>query len=305
VIANHDGGSLVYVPGDANAPRADEVVRGMLDVQGVVAVVRQDAGRAVVVAREIEGMLVLDHFRQPLASAERIPLVAEIEAAQVSAMAAALAPGPVRPLLVSPKDGTIVEIDRAKLEEIDRAAMATRSLLDLDEDDPAPATPPALFDRIAWISPFGESGTVLRIEHQLSADGLAWAQTLGDLPLVGNVGTLGLAAELPPPPEPVRPTGPTPQRFVLRGTAVSTWGVHGVHRFAALASLLEITSPGSLGGDQSAWQIDWPAVALPPELGTPSAPYAGVRGLVVSRPYRLESRFDSGRTRLVVEIRPR
>jgi len=307
VLVNHDGGSLVYRQGDADAPRADEVVRAMLGVQGVVAVVRQDAGRAVVVVREIDGMLVLDHFRQPLASAERAPLVARLEAAQVSAMAAALAPGPVRRPLVAPADGTLVEIDRARLEDVDRAALGTRALLDVDEEDPLPATPPVLFDRIAWFSPFGESGAVLRIEHELSADGLAWAQTLGNLPLVGNLGTLGLAVDVPVPPEPPEPPRPIrrePERFVLRGTTTSTWGVHGVHRFPTLASLLEITSPGSLGGDQSKWRIDWPAVALPPEISTARAPYAGVRALVVTRPYHLETRFDSARTRLVVEIRP-
>jgi hypothetical protein len=304
-IANHDGGSLVYEPGDGNAPRADEVVRAMLGVQGVVAVVRQDAGRAVVVARELDGMLVLDHFRQPLASAERAPLVARLEAAQVTAMASALSPSPRRALLVAPNDGTLIEIDRALLEEIDRAALATRSLLDLDDEEPTPAAPPALFDRIAWISPFGESGTVLRIEHQLSADGLAWAQTLGDLPLIGNLGALGVAPDTPIPPEPPRPIRAEPQRFVLRDTPVSTWGVHGVHRFPAVANLLEIASPGSLGGDQSAWRIDWPAAALPSELTTASAPYAGVRALATSRAYRLESKFDAGRTRFVVEIRPK
>jgi hypothetical protein len=305
LLANHDGGSLVHLPGSSNNPRADDVVRAMLATTGVVAVVRQDAGRAILVARELDGLLVLDHFRQPLASAERVPLVARLEEAQVTAMANALAPGPVRRTIVAPADATIVEIDRANLEAIDRLAQSTRALLDVDAEEPPRPTSPVLFDRIAWIAPYGESGAVLRIEHELSADGLAWAQTLGDTPLLGNVAALGLAADTPLPADEPAIVPPAGERFVLRGTAAETWGLHGVHRFPTLASMLEIASPGALGGDVSAWRIDWPGAALPSELGGKAAPYDGARALVSTRPYRFETRFDAARTRLTIELRPR
>lgn len=317
-IANHDGGSLVYLPNEPLPPRADAAVRAMLSAQDVVAVVRQDGGRALVVAREVDGLLVLDHFRQPLASPERMPLVARIEAAQVSAMAALLSPGPTRPPLARLGNGTLMEFDRLLLEEVDRAAVATGALLGIDSELPAAPGPVPLVDRVAYVAPYGESGRVLRVEHALSVDGLAWAQTLSTLPLVGNLGALGLSSELELPSAPpklrvagVKPAKPVAVagRFVLRGTATARWGIAGVYGFPTLANLLEIAAPGALGGDLSNWRIDWPGTDLPSELGAgepvASRVFEGLRRLVAAGPYRLEASFDPRRTRLVLEVRPR
>lgn len=309
-IANHDGGSIVFRPGEPLPTRTDAVVRGLIGAPNVVAVVRQDGGRALLVARELDGLLVLDHFRQPLASAERIPLVSRMEAAQLAAITAALSPGPVRETLLRPGDGTLVEFDRPLLEEIDRAALATAPLLGITRDDPLPPPPPALFDRVAYAAPYGESGTVLRIEHALSVDGLAWAQTLTDAPLLGGLDGLGLSpqSDVPIVDDRVARSPVVADRFVLRGTATARWGLHGVHHFGTLASLLEIAAPGAIGGDQSAWRLDWPGAALPAELdagpGT-MLPFEGVRTLAGQRAYRLAAGFDPARTRLSIELRPR
>lgn len=310
-IANHDGGSLVFRPGETNPQRADAVVRTVLGLEHVVAVVRQDGGRSLLVAREQDGLLVLDHFRQPLATTERMPLVARIEAAQVAAITALLAPGTPRKTLIDPAEGTLVEFDRPLLEEIDEVAVATSALVGIGAEPRVARGPVALFDRVAYVAPYGESGTVLRIEHALSVDGLAWAQTLGNAPLVGGLAGLGLATDTPvpdlPPPPPGMPSG---SRFVLRGTTAQRWGVHGIHRFPEIAGALEIAAPGALGGDASAWRIDWPGAPMPaallgPEIAGATQPFDGIRTLAASRPYRLQGAFDPARTQLTITLRPK
>lgn len=310
LVANHDGGSVVFRPGDPLGARVDAVVRGMLALEHVVAVVRQDGGRALLVAREQDGLLILDHFRQPLATTERMPLVARIEAARVDAMAALLTPGVPRKTLVDPADGSLVEFDRPLLEELDRVALGTAALLDVDDPPVRAAGPAALFDRVAFVAPYGESGAVVRVEHALSVDGLAWAQTLGELPLLESLDALGLQPDVALPDVSLPDDAATPGRFVLRGTATERWGLHGVHRFAALARLLEIAAPGAIGGDQSAWRLDWPGAPLPRELGESARageplPYDGARALAASGPVRLEAGFDPARTRLTMTLRPR
>ena len=57
--------------------------------------------------------------------------------------------------------------------------------------------PPRLVDRVAWQVPYGHDGRVLRVEHTLSSDGIAWAQTLGDTPLVGDIPGLRLTDAVP------------------------------------------------------------------------------------------------------------
>jgi hypothetical protein len=308
LVANHDGGSVVFRAGDPLGARVDAVVRAMLGLEHVVAVVRQDGGRALLIAREQDGLLILDHFRQPLATTERMPLVARIEAARIDAMTALLSPGMPRKTLVDPADGTLVEFDRPLLEEIDRVAVGTAALLDVEDAPSLTAGPAALFDRVAFVAPYGESGAVLRIEHALSVDGLAWAQTLGDAPLLGGVDALGLQPDVALPE--VNDGASAPGRFVLRGTATERWGLHGVHRFATLAKLVEIAAPGAIGGEVSSWRVDWPGAPLPRELGDPAqpgdvVPFDGARRLAAAGPVRLEAGFDPARTRLTITLRPR
>ncbi len=307
-IANHDGGSVIHRRGEPVPTRTDAVVRAMLEVDHVVAVVRQDGGRALLVAREQDGLLILDHIRQPPASTDRGPLLARLEQAQVGALVAMLTAGVARPALVAPTEGTFVEIDRPLLEELDRAAAAAGVLLEAT-DPPPPPGPPVLFDRVAYVAPYGEDGAVLRVEHALSVDGLAWAQTLGDAPLVGGLDGLGLQPDIEVPWNMAAPRivgePDTAGRWLLRGTATGRWGIHGVHRFPALASLLEIAAPGSLGGQGSSWRIDWPGAPLPSELDVEAAPFEGLRTLAGRRAYRLESSMDPARTRLTITVSPR
>lgn len=300
LLAHHGGGSTAYVRGVALPTRVDPLVPVLLELEGVTVIVRQDAGRAFLIVRELDGQLVLDHFEQPAAATRRLALVDRVELAQVTAMAAALAPpDAARPLLLPPKDGTTVEIDVALLDDIDRAAIAASVLgrAAYVVDDERWEQPPRLFDRIAWQAPYGREGRVLVVEHALSLEGTAWAQTLADAPLIGNLGALGLADE-----SPVFEPANDELELTLRGSTTARWGVHGVHRIPSLANTLEILAPGSLAGDLSHWRLEWPGAATPtdePEV------YAGLREQLSKRAYAIAASFDTARTRLTIEARPR
>ena len=302
LVANHSGGSQVFVRGEPLPARVDDNVRALVELEHVVAVVRQDSGRALVVARERDGMLVLDHFAQPPSEVPRAPLTDRIFAAQVTTLAAALAP-PVtsRAPLSSPDDGTLVEFDRAMLEELDRAAIATSPLLAERFVEPTDTrfVPPVLFDRVAFVAPYGHDGKVLRAIQLLSAEGLAWAQTVGNEPLLGHTDALRLAGRSPEALE--LPEG---MRFALRGTEVEAAGLHGLHRLPEFADALERRAPGAMGGEVSAWRLSAPAGELPPPFDAGAA-FAGLRMLARAQAYELSSSFDTGRTRLTIEARPR
>lgn len=300
LLAHHGGGSTPYLPSEKLSARVDPVVPILLEQPGVVAVIGQDGGRALLVVRELDGRLLLDHFTQPSSTSRRLPLVDRVELAQITAMVSALAP-PAEPRAssVSPEGGMMVELDVALLEQIDRAAIASAVLgegpyeLEQERWD----EPPRLFDRIAYQAPFGHQGQVLRVEHALSAAGVAWAQTLGDTPLIGNLGALGLE-DRGPVFEPADPD----VVFVLRGSDTARYAVHGIQQLPGVARALEIAAPGSLAGDLSHWRVDWPGSAPPSEQPTV---LQGLRTELAARPYRIEATFDTTRTRLSIEARPR
>ncbi|MBC8069650.1 MAG: hypothetical protein IAG13_15040, partial [Deltaproteobacteria bacterium] len=299
LLANHSGGSTPYRPGEQLSARVDPMVPILLEQPGVVAVIRQDGGRALLVVRELEGRLVLDHFAQPPSTPRRLPLIDRVELAQITTMVGALAP-PVepRPTVVSPDGGMMVELDVALLEQIDRAAIASAVLgegpyaIEQERWD----EPPRLFDRIAYQAPFGHQGQVLRVEHVLSDAGVAWAQTLGETPMLGNLDALGLE-DRGPVFEPARPD----VVFVLRGSDTERYAVHGIQQLPGVARALEIAAPGSLAGDVSHWRVDWPGSAPPNDRPTV---LQGLRSELAARPYRIEASFDTARTRLSIEGHP-
>lgn len=63
LIERHEGGSTVYERGEAVPKRGNgPLIDALLDEKDVVAVVRQNSGQALLVLREIDKTLVLDHF---------------------------------------------------------------------------------------------------------------------------------------------------------------------------------------------------------------------------------------------------
>lgn len=300
LIANHEGGAVVMIRGQPLPSREDPVARALLEHEHVVAVVRQDGGQALLVAREMDGWLVLDHFRRPATTPQRVALVGEIEAAQTATLIAMLAPGQPRPTVAEIGAGTSIELDRPLLEDFDRQVTASGPLSDTSTDAPV-AGPPALFDRVVFMAPHGASGEALRIEHVLSLDGLAWAQTLTDEPLVGSADALGLSPATALPAV----DADDPRPFVLRDRDTARWGLHGIHHAGELLRELEIAVPGAVSGDRSSWQLQWPGTPLPGALAASGGgPYAALRKLVSNKPYRLDAKFDTARTKLTIELRP-
>jgi hypothetical protein len=301
LLEAHSGGSTAYVRGEPLAARVEPLVRDLLALDHVVAVVRQDSGRAILVARERDGLLVLDHFRQPPMLGRLAPLVGRLEQARSVALVARLAapvPGPA--LLGRADQGNFVEIDRAMLEELDRAALAAAPLLGAPFE-PAKAkydAPPALVDRVLVQAPFGEDGRDLLVRARLSADGIAWAGTLGKTALLPNIDALGLPDTAPkwtPPPD-------LDLDLVLRGTDTDAIAIHGLSRLPTLLRAIEMAHPGAVGGTLSAWHLELEGGDPAPTLG--GSALARLREQLAQRRYEVDMRLAEGGTLLELELRP-
>ena len=301
LIAAHIGGSTPYVRGEPLSSRVEPIVRDLLALEHVVAVVRQDSGRAILVARERDGLLVLDHFRQPPMLPRLGMLVERLEQARSVALVARLAaPTPTQALLGRADRGNFVEIDRAMLDEIDRAAFSAAALLG-DTFDPAEATytaPPALVDRVLVQAPFGKEGRELVVRARLSSAGMEWAQTLGSADLATNLGALGLPDTSPvwvPPPD-------LDLDLVLRGTATDAIAIHGLSRIPTLLGAIETAHPGAVGGSLSAWHIELDGGDPAPTLV--GEPFARLREQLAAGQYEIDVEFPEGRTLFEMRLRP-
>ncbi len=301
LLEAHIGGSTAYVRGEPLSTRVEPLVRDLLALDHVVAVVRQDSGRAMLVAREREGLLVLDHFRQPPMLGRLAPLVERLEQTRSVALVARLAaPVPTQAMLGRAAQGNFVEIDRAMLDEIDRASFAAAPLLGAPFD-PAKAkyeAPPALVDRVLVQAPFGEEGRELVVRMRLSADGIAWAGTLGKSALLPNLDALGLPDTAPvwtPPPG-------LDLELTLRGTDTDAIAIHGLSRLPTLLRAIESAHPGAVGGSLSAWHLELEGGDPAPTLG--GTALARQREALAQRRYELDMRLAEGDTMLELELRP-
>jgi hypothetical protein len=289
------------VRGEPLTARVEPLVRDLLALESVVAVVRQDSGRAMLVARERDGLLVLDHFRQPPTAPRLGLLVERLEQARSVALVARLAaPTPSTALLGRGDKGNFVEIDRAMLEELDEAALAAAPLL----GEPfAPETakytaPPALVDRVLVQAPFGEDGRELVVRARLSADGIAWAQALGGAPLAGNVDALAL-----PDAAPVwQPPANLDLELALRGTDTDAIMFHGLSRVPTLLRAIEAAHPGAIDGSLSAWHVELEGGDPAPTLV--GEPLARLREQLAAGKYEIDVEFPEGRTMMELRLRP-
>jgi hypothetical protein len=301
LLERHTGGSTAYLRGEPLPARAEPLVRDLLALEGVVAVVRQDSGRAILIARERDGLLVLDHFAQPPMLARLGPLVKRLEQTRSVALVSRLTPSAAtQPPMGRPQDGNFVEIDRAMLEELDRVAIAASALLGPPYQPNAAVyqAPPVLVDRVLVQAPFGADGQRLVVRARLSAEGIAWAQTLGGAALAPNIDALGLLDQSPkytPPPN-------SDVELPLRGTETETILIHGISRMPTLMRAIEQAHPGALGGSLSHWKIDLEGGDPAPSLAGTSL--AKLREHVAAGKYELEMDLADGRTILELDLHP-
>lgn len=301
LLERHIGGSTAYVRGEALPARTEPLVRDLLALENVVAVVRQDSGRAILVARERDGLLVLDHFAQPPMLARLGPLVKRLEQRRSVALVSLLTPsvGTQAPM-GRPEDGNFVELDRAMLEELDRAAIAASALLGAPYEPNAAVYlgQPVLVDRVLLQAPFGVDGQRLVVRARLSTEGIAWAQTLGGAALAPNIDALGLSDQSPkytPPPN-------SDVELLLRGSETETILVHGLSRMPTLMRAIEEAHPGALGGSLSHWKIELEGGDPAPTLVGPSL--AKLREQIAAGKYELEMNLADSNTILELDLRP-
>ena len=303
LVDAHPAGSTAYRPGQAVPPRGNhELVRALLQAEHVVAVVRQDAGRALLVAREIGDVLVLDHFAHVTVSPDYEPLLAYLDNAHVDDYLRRLAPpNEQRRTGLDPRAGYLAEVDRALLEDVDALLVAASAFSGARYESSAErrTQPDVLVDRATLQAPFGANGEALVVRLALSDAGQIWAQTLSDDILSPTLDELGLAER---GPLHVQPRGQT-LPFYLRGTAVDAVLVHGIHSVPSLMRATEMDAPSSVQGRASAWRFELPAREPVPDAD--ANVLRGLRALMAARPYVVTSELDAARTVLRLDVRPR
>jgi hypothetical protein len=304
LLPRHAGGATAYQPGQAIPSRHNHaLVRRLLDVPGAVAVLRLDGGRALLVARELDGALVLDLFAYPGVDPRLVPLLPFIDDARVDDLAAALEPPAeawASPLPLG--DGNLVHLDRAGLHAVDSLVLAMAPLAG------APAAPAALpdpaaaplVDAVTLQAPFGVRGEQLRARLRLSDAGQQWAQTVSSAVLGPQADALGLPLE-PPPREALDVALP----FVAHGQPVERLVLDGLARAPWLLRTLEMHHPSAVGGRADAWDVSLPIGATAP-AGTVPAPLElrAWAERVATQPYRLRASFDPARQHLALELAP-
>ncbi len=268
LVGRYEGGSTIY---GREEPVAEDVAhaltRALLAEPDVVAVVRQDGGRAHLVVRELpRGRLVFDYFRYAVDDLEAVQLMGSISASDLDVFRQAMKPPEqaVRPEL-DPRDGPLIVMDLNNLERVDQmlslhARFDTRGY---DLQGEVRERPLPLVDRAEIQVPFGHDGEKLDGRFRLSAEGSAWMAAVRDMPLPAAAEDL----RLDPAPPRFEPS-PNPPDYVLRGTPVDHVWFLGVHGLAEVFDAMEREHPGKLEGTPAKLQLPIPSGPMPMDLGT-------------------------------------
>jgi len=304
LLPRHLGGATAFQPGQAIPSRHNHVlIRRLLEVPGAIAVLRLDGGRAMLVARELDGALVLDLFAFPRVDPRLVPLLPFIDDARVDDLVDALvqpaaAWSPSLPL----DDGNLVHLDRPALRAVDSLVLAMAPLAGeaaAPRALPEPATSP-LVDAITLQAEFGAKGKRLHAHLRLSDAGQQWAQTLSSTVLGPELEALGLPLE------------PTPSQsldldldFVVHGRPPERLVLDGLAYAPSFLRSLEMHHPSSVGGHLDAWDVAFPPGAVAPG-GTVMPPFElrAWAERVGAESYRLRSSFDRARQHLDLTLVP-
>jgi hypothetical protein len=304
VVGRYPGGTTVVMPGQGLPARPEyALTQALLEVDDVVAVVRQNGDDALLVVREIGRELVLDHFSFPDVSLERRGLVALYGGERAQLFIDALAPpDEVEPPALSPQRGNLFEVRRAALERVDDMLVVLSGLsrTRYRASDAERQQPPVLVDRVTVQAPFGREGQVLRARLELSPEGEQWTQTLPSSVLSPTL------EEIDPSDEVVSFTAPRGMAlpFYLRGGVTEAFWIHGIHGISEVAARIERAYPSAIAGKIDDFQVDIPAGPLPEDLDV-HPELAELTELLGEKPHRLSGGLTDGRTVFELRLAPR
>ncbi|PRQ08338.1 hypothetical protein [Enhygromyxa salina] len=313
LLGRHPGGSEVYLRKTPLPPHAGmKLVSALLAIDHVVAVVRQDGGRAVLVVREIDDELILDHFAYPdwLSAGARgfdlelSALLPHLDDAQISRYRAALEPPTEsRELMFEPRKGYMVELDRAGLERVDRGMVLAARFAGqhYDETKEVRVLPPLLIDRFAHQVPYGTEGTVLRVRTRLTDEGREWIAGAGDVAAFEALPGLG-QADFTPQFTPASQAGAA-QLFMLRGRPIEQSLFAGATGLPQVLMAIELAAPGSVEGEIDDFEVAVPSGPLPGELLSRPG-LALLRERLSITPHELGVELVSGGRVLELELAP-
>jgi hypothetical protein len=319
LLAEYPGGSFVTRAGQATPlePRF-EATRVLRDAPGVVAVVQQGLDDAYLVARELDGALILDLFILPPVRSDlrglRLELVRQRADELVALLAAPAAEQRFTPA-IDPRRSNVMMLDAAALERVDQLLIAFTSFDRpfIPEQPPTapelsetaaqllPSAPPRFVDR-AWVhAPLSADDRELRARFELSEAGVQWAAGIPHEFLDPTGELLSLPSE-----ELRTPRRPNEPQYVLRGTAAEAAWVHGLVLFPRLMVAAERSSPSTIQGRADEPVFELPTGPLTPELASrPPPAWQRMLERIAAAPHRVTTRFDPARTVLDVELKPR
>jgi hypothetical protein len=313
LLDRHVGGADVYLRRSTLPPVPGfELVAGLLALEHVVAVVREDGNRALLVVREIGDQLVFDHFAYPdLLEAgvrgldvEFLTMLPLLDDAQLAWYREALEPpAQTRELLFDPRDGYMVEIDHAALERVDQSLIVAARFAG-QHYDPAAETrvvPTLLVDRFAHQVPYGTEGKVLRTRARLTDEGRGWLDAAaGSRAIDGltNMGHLDVTPEFRPATE----TG-VARLFLLRGQPSEQLLFAGANAMPSVLSAIEAAAPGSIDGKIDDFEVELSSGPLPGVTGRPGA--QALRERMSLEPHELEIELVEGGRVVAMELQAR
>ncbi|MBL4685893.1 MAG: hypothetical protein JKY37_14960 [Nannocystaceae bacterium] len=308
LLGRHVGGSVVYRPGQAVPARDNYVLlRALLKQPNVVAVVRQDGGRAFMVARVVDGIQVLDHFELPAVATRFASVSAYLDNARVSDVIEALdKPATGYRAGVAASAGNFIELDAANLERIDAMTVAASALSGqrYDEAEETREAPPVFVERVAVQAPFGADGRALRVRISLSDSGALWATGLPNEQLGADLDVLNLSGARPSFVSALEESPDVSPAFVLRGTATNRVLVHGLHAMGDVLRALETYQPGAINGETRAWEFEIPQGSLAIGMSVPLSLRA-LTEQVTRQDYRAVVNIDDDKRTVVADIVPR
>lgn len=303
LLERHPGGSAVLQPGEPIPERENHrLLSALLGAPGVVAVARQDAGRAVLVVRERGGDLILDHFQYPEIRGPRVKLRTLLDNARAKDYLAALeAVSEDHSFVMGPTEGNLVEVDRLAAERVDEWIAAGSGLWrPYRPNAEVRENPPAYADRVIFQAPFGRDGKVLNMRMILNDDGVAWVSAFPEAPLSSSMDEIGVS---PVVPEFIPASGRDPG-FIFRGTPLERVLFHSVHASARFMPKLELESPGAIGGTPFAFEFEFPTGPMTQDLETAEG-YKDLRARLSRVPYVLRGTVDSKRSAIALQLAPR